>query len=68
MYFDLGILKVYLHTKNEVSMQCIQKIVYKWDRWMDRHRHSDRCPGLQDLTISGDCFRRLLKMYLFARY
>ena len=41
---DLDVVKLYLHTKNEVSMSSSSKVIARTDRNTDRqtHRHTDR--------------------------
>ena len=50
---DIGILKMYLHTKNEVSKSRLLKVRARHDKQTDtlRHRHTDKC--LTTATCAG---------------
>ena len=40
--FDLGMVKMYLHTKNEVSMSSGSKVIAQKDRNTDKQTDTDR--------------------------
>ena len=44
--YDLGILKMYLHTKNEVSE--LKAFIEKLEHQQDRHTHTDRQTNKRD--------------------
>ena len=54
---DLDILKMYHHTKNEVSMSTGSKVIAQTDRQTDTHTHTHTHTHTPDKNITSTAYR-----------